>query len=74
MNEVQRPFRLQQTKVFFLKNFSPHVRSIRERISCPFPQTISQSDMDELVLRNRVILDRAQERENGSLSHFEVYN
>ncbi|XP_057950471.1 dihydrofolate synthetase isoform X3 [Malania oleifera] len=52
---------------------SPHIQTIRERISLGrFGEPVSGKALNCLFRRIRKILDQAMELENGRLSHFEV--
>lgn len=63
---------------FVLKRFllclcSPHIRTIRERMSLGrFGEPVSAKALSCLFERIKKILDRAMEVENGCISHFEV--
>lgn len=52
---------------------SPHIQTIRERISMGrFGEPVSAKALRSLFHRIKKILDRAMEVENGRMSHFEV--
>ncbi|KFK33006.1 hypothetical protein AALP_AA6G318000 [Arabis alpina] len=51
---------------------SPHILSIKERISCN-GEPVSASTLNDLFYSIKPILDQSIEEENGALSHFEIF-
>ena len=59
--------------VGFIFLSSPHIQTIRERISLGrFGEPVSAKTLNCLFLQIKKILDQAIEHENGRISHFEV--
>lgn len=54
-------------------NYSPHLMTIRERISFgKFDEYVSATVLTNLLHKIKGIIDQSMELENGALTHFEV--
>lgn len=57
----------------FIFMCSPHIQTIRERISLGrFGEPVAAKALNSLFNRTKKIIDQAVELENGCISHFEV--
>lgn len=54
---------------------SPHIQTIRERISLGrLGEPVSAKALNDIFHRSKKIINQARELENERISHFEVYN